>query len=164
MKRVNFTPTINQLNAGQDTTMKEKPDIDVVPKSYEEQLHDKLQSQYEDNKANVQKHGDQDQDIDDETLLGHIIEALKTVYDPEIPVNIYDLGLIYRINVEDGDVEIDMTLTAPGCPVAHTFPGMVERTVELVPGVGYAQVELVWEPPWHQELISEAARLELGLL
>lgn len=90
--------------------------------------------------------------------------ALKTIYDPEIPVNIYDLGLIYRIAVTGRLVEVDMTLTAPGCPVAHTFPGMVEATVKLVPGVEDAIVELVWEPPWRKELISEAAQLELGIM
>ena len=93
-----------------------------------------------------------------------VVEALHTVYDPEIPVNIFDLGLIYAVRIEEGFVDIDMTLTAPGCPVAHTFPGMVERSVCQVPGVAGAAVELVWDPPWTPELISEAARLELGLI
>ncbi len=101
---------------------------------------------------------------DDATLEERVIAALKTIYDPEIPVNIYDLGLIYRVQVKDQYVEVDMTLTAPGCPVAQTFPGMVEGTVRLVPGVEDAFVELVWDPPWRQEYISEEARLELGLL
>ena len=99
-----------------------------------------------------------------EELVERVIDALKTVYDPEIPVNIYDLGLIYRVEMNGNFADIDMTLTAPGCPVAATFPGMVERTVALVPGIGGAAVELVWDPPWTQELISEAARLELGLI
>ena len=102
--------------------------------------------------------------VDPELLKENVIEALKTVYDPEIPVNIYDLGLIYEVRIDGSHVDIDMTLTAPGCPVAHTFPGMVERSVELVDGVGSAAVELVWDPPWTPELISEAARLELGLV
>ncbi len=103
-------------------------------------------------------------DVSEDELRSRVIEALKTVYDPEIPVNIYDLGLIYNISLHGAFVHVDMTLTAPGCPVAHTFPGMVERSVELVPGVSGAVVELVWDPPWTPELISEAARLELGLI
>ncbi len=97
-------------------------------------------------------------------LVTRVIDALKTVYDPEIPVNIYDLGLIYKVDIHRAFADIDMTLTAPGCPVAATFPGMVERTVALVPGIEGAAVELVWDPPWTPELISEAARLELGLI
>lgn len=99
-----------------------------------------------------------------EKLREEIIEALRTIYDPEIPVNIYDLGLIYRLDVnEAGNVEIDMTLTAPGCPIAQEFPGMVESAVRAVPGVTGAHVELVWEPPWSQDQMTEAARLELGM-
>lgn len=92
-----------------------------------------------------------------------VIDALHGVYDPEIPVNIYELGLIYRCDVSpDGKVEIDMTLTAPACPVAGEMPGMVENAVSAVPGVEDVRVELVWDPPWDQSMISEAARLELG--
>ncbi|MCU7852322.1 MAG: SUF system Fe-S cluster assembly protein [Candidatus Thiodiazotropha sp. (ex Monitilora ramsayi)] len=94
-----------------------------------------------------------------------IIEALRTVYDPEIPVNIYDLGLIYRIEVdESGVVEVDMTLTAPACPVAGTLPHEVGRVIDGVPGVTDATVRLVWEPPWTQERMSEEALLQLGML
>ena len=99
-----------------------------------------------------------------EALQQRVIDALKTIYDPEIPVNIYDLGLIYRVEIKDGFADIDMTLTTPGCPVAQTFPGMVEGTVRLVPGIQGAAVNLVWDPPWEQSRISEAARLELGLI
>ena len=96
-------------------------------------------------------------------LDDRIVAALREVYDPEIPVNIYDLGLIYRIDCDDmGVVEIDMTLTAPGCPVAQTFPGTVEAAVQNVEGVAAAEVELVWEPPWTPDRMSEAAKLELG--
>ncbi|MDE0096479.1 MAG: SUF system Fe-S cluster assembly protein [Gammaproteobacteria bacterium] len=102
--------------------------------------------------------------VDESVLHDRVVAALKTIYDPEIPVNIYDLGLIYRVEVKNRFVEVDMTLTAPGCPVAQTFPGMVEGTVKLVPGVEDAVVDLVWDPPWRQEMISEAARLELGLI
>jgi FeS assembly SUF system protein len=98
-------------------------------------------------------------------LKAAVIEALRTVYDPELPVNIYDLGLIYRLDVsEAGRVDIAMTLTAPGCPVAQTFPATVEARVREVPGVTGARVEIVWEPPWDQSRMSEQARLELGLL
>jgi FeS assembly SUF system protein len=94
-----------------------------------------------------------------------IVEALKTVYDPEIPVNIYDLGLIYEVDLnEQGIVFIKMTLTSAGCPFAQTLPSIVEEAVNNIPEVVETQVELVWDPPWSKENISEAARLELGLL
>ena len=97
------------------------------------------------------------------SLDDRIIAALREVYDPEIPVNIYDLGLIYRIDCDSmGVVEIDMTLTAPGCPVAQTFPGTVEAAVQNVEGVAAAEVDLVWEPPWTPDRMSEAVKLELG--
>lgn len=98
-------------------------------------------------------------------LKRHVVTALRTIYDPELPVNIYDLGLIYDIDVDaDGSVEIRMTLTAPGCPVAQDFPAQVERTVAEVTGVTRAHVEIVWDPPWDQSRMSEAARLQLGLV
>jgi FeS assembly SUF system protein len=94
-----------------------------------------------------------------------VIEALRLVYDPEIPVNIYDLGLIYGIDVAPDDrVQIKMTLTAPGCPVAGNIVAEVERRVENIDEVRSAAVELVWDPPWSKEKMSEAALLELGLL
>ena len=101
---------------------------------------------------------------DPEALRQRVVEALKQVYDPEIPVNIYDLGLIYDLEIGDGGaVSIDMTLTTPGCPVAETFPGMVEYEVSRVEGVKSAAVEIVWDPPWTQDRMTEAAKLELGL-
>lgn len=101
---------------------------------------------------------------DKETLEESVITALKGVYDPEIPVNIYDLGLIYNVAInEEGHVDVQMTLTTPGCPVAQTFPGTVEQAVNQVPGVSDCTVELVWDPPWTQERMSEVARLELGM-
>lgn len=97
-------------------------------------------------------------------LRERVIAALRTVYDPEIPVNIYDLGLIYTVDIDaTGSVKVDMTLTAPGCPVAQTFPEVVENAVRGVEGVRDAAVALVWEPPWTQDMMSEEARLELGL-
>ena len=96
-------------------------------------------------------------------LEEEIIEALRTVYDPEIPVNIYDMGLIYEIDVQnDRFIDVKMTLTSPGCPVAGTLPGEVQRKIESVEGVTGASVELVWEPTWTMEMMSEDARLELG--
>ena len=101
---------------------------------------------------------------DNDALKESVILALKTVFDPEIPVNIYDLGLIYDIAVnEEQEVQVQMTLTSPGCPVAQTFPGTVEQAVNQVEGVKDCTVELVWEPPWTQERMSEVARLELGI-
>lgn len=94
-----------------------------------------------------------------------IIEVLKTVFDPEIPVNIYDLGLIYEVNVfADGNVEIVMTLTSPNCPAAGSLPGEVEQKAKGVSGVKDVTLELVFDPPWNQEMMSEEAKLELGFL
>ncbi|MEW8523262.1 MAG: SUF system Fe-S cluster assembly protein [Candidatus Thiodiazotropha endolucinida] len=94
-----------------------------------------------------------------------LIEALCSVYDPEIPVNIYDLGLIYRLEVDaEGKVEVDMTLTAPACPVAGTLPHEVGRVIDAVPGVTDATIRLVWQPPWSQERMSDEAKFQLGLL
>ena len=93
-----------------------------------------------------------------------IVKILKTIYDSEIPVNIYDLGLIYQLNIDDDDnVSIDMTLTAPGCPVADSLTKQVEAVVRSVDGVRNAHINLVWEPPWDQSRMSEEAQLELGL-
>jgi FeS assembly SUF system protein len=100
----------------------------------------------------------------DEALQEAIIVALKEIYDPEIPVNIYDLGLIYGVEVNDGHALVTMTLTTPHCPVAESMPGEVELRVGSVPGVGDAEVTLVWDPPWGPENMTDEARLELGML
>ena len=93
-----------------------------------------------------------------------VVEALKTIYDPEIPVNIYEIGLVYEVGVSpNGAAHIVMTLTSPTCPVAESLPPEVERTVAAVDGVTSAKVEITWEPPWDPEMMSEAAKLELGL-
>jgi FeS assembly SUF system protein len=112
------------------------------------------------------KHGDKVDQSGEGDLQARVIEALRTVFDPEIPVNIYDLGLVYALEVDQdqGRVTIRMTLTAPGCPVAQTFPSIVEDAVLSVEGVNDATVELVWDPPWSRERMSEAARLQLGML
>ena len=98
-------------------------------------------------------------------LYDQVVEACRTVYDPEIPVNIFDLGLVYTIEMTDeGDVVIAMTLTAPGCPVAGEMPGWVVDAVSAVPGVRTVDVELVWEPQWGMDMMSDEARLELGFM
>lgn len=98
-------------------------------------------------------------------LYEAVVEALKDIYDPEIPVNIYDLGLIYGVDAsEDGDVVVTMTLTTPHCPVAESMPGEVELRVGSVPGVRDAEVNLVWDPPWGPDKMTDEARLELGML
>ena len=98
-------------------------------------------------------------------LVESIVEALKSIYDPEIPVDIYELGLIYDVAVsEDGDAVVSMTLTTPNCPVAESMPGEVELRVLSVPGIRDAEVKLVWDPPWDPSKMSDEARLELGML
>jgi len=98
-------------------------------------------------------------------LYERVIDALREIYDPEIPVNIYDLGLIYAVDVtNEGDVAITMTLTTPHCPVAESMPGEVEMRVLSVPGIRDAVVNLVWDPPWDPSKMSDEARLELGML
>ncbi len=107
----------------------------------------------------------QEQPSTRDELEARVIEMLRTIYDPEIPVNIYDLGLIYELDVQSsGEVSVRMTLTAPNCPVAQDFPGMVQAALWRVDGVTDVNVELVWEPVWSTENMSEAARLQLGML
>ena len=102
---------------------------------------------------------------DNEDLKDRIIETLKSIYDPEIPVDIYELGLIYDIEVtEDGDAVVTMTLTTPHCPVAESMPSEVEMRVLSVPGIRDAEVKLVWDPPWDPSKMTDEARLELGML
>lgn len=97
-------------------------------------------------------------------LESEVIAAIQTVYDPEIPVNIYELGLIYGVEVEpDGEVDIRMTLTSPACPAAQSLPGEVEAKVRAIEGVTDVDLQIVWDPPWDMERMSEAAKLELGL-
>jgi FeS assembly SUF system protein len=99
-----------------------------------------------------------------ERLHADLVAALKTVFDPEIPVDIYELGLIYRLEVDDDrNIEVDMTLTAPGCPVAGEMPGWVENAVSSVPGVGQVKVKLVFDPPWDMSRMTDEARLALNM-
>ena len=102
---------------------------------------------------------------DDPALLEPVLEALKTVRDPEIPLNLVDLGLIYDLVVKQGGIVfVEMTLTTPACPVAQSMPGEVENAIAAVPGVSEVRVKLVWSPPWDRDRMSEEAKLELGLL
>lgn len=101
----------------------------------------------------------------DHPLFDQVIDACRTVYDPEIPVNIYDLGLIYTVDInEENVVKIIMTLTAPGCPVAGDMPGWIQDAVAPVAGVQNVEVELTWDPPWGMDMMSDEARLELGFM
>ena len=101
----------------------------------------------------------------DHPLYDQVVEACRTVFDPEIPVNIFDLGLVYTIEItEEGDVDVAMSLTAPGCPVAGEMPGWVADAVMALPGVRNVNVELVWEPQWGMDMMSDEARLELGFM
>ncbi len=101
----------------------------------------------------------------DAPLEERVLAALRTVYDPEIPINIHELGLIYDLKISpEGAVAVQMTLTTPACPVAGALPGQVEEKIRTVPGVTSARVELVWDPPWSKERMSEEAQLQLGLL
>jgi FeS assembly SUF system protein len=110
------------------------------------------------------QHQSQSSSIQQKLVEGKVIEAIRMVYDPEIPINIYDLGLIYEINVDtENRVVVKMTLTAPGCPVAGSLPAEVEQRIEAVPEVKSAEVILVWDPPWDKSRMSESAMLELGL-
>ena len=97
-------------------------------------------------------------------LKNKIIEEIKKIYDPEIPVNIYELGLIYKLNIDkNNNVDVDMTLTTPNCPVAESLPKMVKDSIMNVEGVNEVRFNLVWEPPWDKSMMSEAAKLELNL-
>ncbi len=101
----------------------------------------------------------------DHPLYDQVVAACRTVYDPEIPVNIYDLGLVYTIEIsEAGAVQIVMSLTAPGCPVAGEMPGWVADAVSAIPGVSTVDVEITWDPPWGMDMMSDEARLELGFM
>ena len=108
---------------------------------------------------------DKDPPTEVDVLGERVIDALRTVYDPEIPVNIFELGLIYKVDIDDDrQVKVEMTLTSPACPVAGTLPDEVRDKVEAVEGVAGASVEVVWDPPWHPGLMTEEAQLELGMM
>ena len=103
--------------------------------------------------------------VDTEAIKEKVVETIRTIFDPEIPVNIYDMGMIYEVDVkENAHVAITMTLTSPACPVAGTLPPEVEQKVHDIAEVNSAKVELVWDPPWTMEKMSEAAKLQLGLM
>jgi FeS assembly SUF system protein len=102
--------------------------------------------------------------VDNEVLMEQVLDAIRTVYDPEIPVNIWELGLVYRVDVDsDRNVEVDMTLTAPSCPVAGEMPVQVQQVIENLDAVKSCKVELVWEPSWHPGMMSDEARVALDM-
>lgn len=130
-----------------------------------EELRRSMPTSVTPNESIISRALDTSMNEDQRIVRERVIETLQTIYDPEIPVNLYDMGLIYDIAVDpDFNVKVQMTLTAPGCPVAGTLPGQVERRIAETPGVESAKVELVWSPPWDKSRMSEAALLELGLL
>ncbi len=115
--------------------------------------------------SNEQQPADASQSVSSDEIKERVIAVLRTVYDPEIPVDIYELGLVYDIDVKpSGAVELKMTLTSPMCPVAESLPPEVESKIGKVSGVTEASVEVVWDPPWSMEMMSEAAKLQLGML
>ena len=102
--------------------------------------------------------------VDNETLMEQVLDAIRTVYDPEIPVNIWELGLVYRVDVDsEQNVQVDMTLTAPSCPVAGEMPMQVQQVIENIDAVKSCKVELVWEPSWHPGMMSEEAKVALDM-
>ena len=104
-------------------------------------------------------------EVNKQTIEEKIIEVLKNCYDPEIPVNIFELGLIYEIAIDDNaDVEVKMTLTSPACPVAGSLPGEVEYKIRNIPEVNDVRIQLVWNPPWDKDMMSDVAKLELGMM
>jgi len=115
--------------------------------------------------SNQQQPADKSQSVSSDEIKEKVIAVLRTVYDPEIPVDIYELGLVYDIDVKpSGAVDLKMTLTSPMCPVAESLPPEVESKIGKVSGVTEASVEVVWDPPWTMEMMSEAAKLQLGML
>lgn len=124
-----------------------------------DQKQSQVQPWVPDDQVEEQKNTDSN-DIDENA----IIDAISTVYDPEIPVNVYELGLIYAVNIhDDGRIDIEMTLTAPNCPSAQELPNMVKTAVEKVPNVKIVEVEIVWDPPWDVSRMSDEARLTLNM-
>lgn len=103
--------------------------------------------------------------VEARNLKERIIEVMKTIFDPEIPVNIYELGMVYNVSVDlTGNVDVTMTLTSPACPVAGTLPGEVQNKIKSAPGVANAKVNLVWTPPWSKDMMSDAAKLQLNIM
>lgn len=103
-------------------------------------------------------------EVSEHKLAPLVVSAIKEIYDPEIPVNIYELGLIYKIDINDkGDVYVEMTLTSPGCPVAQEMPGWVQSAVMPIDGVGHVDVDIVWDPPWDPSMMAETAKLQLNM-
>jgi FeS assembly SUF system protein len=152
-------PVGGEFNAQYEHSTEPQNDGDDAIKEHFPRLAEALAN----NKASVADSGSDY--IEDPELKNNIIEAIKTVYDPEIPVNIYELGLIYEVNIKaNGNVDVLMTLTSPGCPAAGMLPGDVEEKVRSVDKVSEVKVEVTFEPPWDQSMMTDEAKLELGFM
>lgn len=150
----------------------DNPPFNPFPKP-KKHMDDELAAAKERGKAAIEKRKEEEQEdelakmfMKSAPIDEQVVEAISEIYDPEIPVNIYELGLIYKITVEERDegphVDVEMTLTSPACPVAGTLPGEVEQKVLQIPAVKTVRVELTWDPPWGPDMMSEAAQLQLG--
>jgi len=159
-----------------DRILKGEPTVSPVTADAQEKLPEKEGSPHQEEQEEKEPLTDNDsaaspsdtgpsEPIDKEDLKNRIVEAMKTIYDPEIPINVYDIGLIYKIEPQDdGIVQLTMTLTTPNCPAAGILPGEVESKARTVDGVRGVEFELTFDPPWTPDLMSEGARLELGLM
>lgn len=150
------------------TSSTENQEIDSVAE-VQQQEHVSVTANQESSVESWRPEGDDSQSNSEETITGEInenaiIDAISTVYDPEIPVNVYELGLIYAVDLhDDGRVNVEMTLTAPNCPSAQELPVMIQQAIEKVPGVTQVKVEVVWDPPWDVSRMSDEARLTLNM-
>jgi FeS assembly SUF system protein len=165
MEEKSFIPSIGgEHNA--DNRENETPAAEPVAKREMKSLGDTFPRLAEAiAQAEAEKKNVEEQPATNANLRDEIIEAIKTVYDPEIPVNIYELGLIYEVNIgPENKIDVIMTLTSPGCPAAGMLPGDVEEKVRSVPGTGDVTVEVTFEPPWDQSMMTDEAKLELGFM
>ena len=127
-------------------------------------IEEKIQNEVSTKETEIPLAGTNNQNLDKQSLEEKIIQVLKTCYDPEIPVDIFELGLIYEIRIDDeANVNIKMTLTSPACPVAGSLPGEVEMKIKTVPEIKSVNIELVWNPPWDRDMMSDVAKVELGM-
>lgn len=130
----------------------------------QKELQDKIQNEVSTKENEISVEGTNNQKLDKQELEEKIIQVLKTCYDPEIPVDIFELGLIYEIKIDDeANVNIKMTLTSPACPVAGSLPGEVETKIKSVEEIKNINIELVWNPPWDRDMMSDVAKVELGM-
>ena len=130
----------------------------------QKEIEEKIQNEVSTKETDISLAGTNNQNLDKQALEEKIIQVLKTCYDPEIPVDIFELGLIYEIKIDDeANVNIKMTLTSPACPVAGSLPGEVEMKIKTVQEIKSVNIELVWNPPWDRDMMSDVAKVELGM-